>query len=289
MKWIKRLLLLAMFVVVFAGVLTFSAWWLSRGAPDWYGRKRVSSQELAAAARRAEQQVQRTLNWASEQARPQNATTTQPIDSFQISLTEDELNGFFQKWDTTFGWSERYGSFLSDPQLAIEDGHVIVAATVVDMNSVLSVELQPRLDAGKLKITMERVLAGRLPLPAGFWEPYRRRVEAAVARRLPRLQHEAAMSADGMANSDAVAAAMSQLLLDVLDQRPAAPVLFLPNIRNGKKCLPVKVTDVGVADKTLTLTVRAMSPSEREAMLRQIRAPRSARAASGVESGDSEP
>lgn len=276
MKWMKRLLLAAMFVVIFAGALALSAWWLSRGTPDWYGRKRATSQQLAEAARRAEQQVQRTLNWASEQARPQNVSSTQPVDGFQISLTEDELNGFFQKWDATFGWSERYGSFLTDPQIAIEDGHIILAATVADMNSVLSVELQPRLDAGKLRITMERVLAGRLPLPAGFWDPYRRRVEAAVARRLPRLQHDAKVSADGMASADTVAAAMSDLLLDVLAQRPAAPVLFLPNIKNGQKCLPVKLTDVEVADKTLTLTVRAMTPREREQMLEEIRAPRPA-------------
>jgi len=278
MKWLKRLLLAAVFVAVFVGVLALAAWWLSHGTPEWYGRKRATPQELAAAAHRAEQQVQRTLNWASEQGRPPHASSTQPADSFKISFTEDELNGFFQKWDNTFGWSEHYSSFLSDPQIVIEDGRLIAAATVTDMNSVLSAEFQPRLDEGELRVPVTRVLAGRLPLPQSFWDRYRGRAEAAVTGRLPTWQQTARITADGNANASAVAAAMSELLLDLLDQRPARPVLFLPYLKNGEKSLPVKLTGLEVGDKTLTLTVRAMTPLERQALIEHVRAWRSTEA-----------
>lgn len=278
MKWLKRLLLLVVFLVVFAGALALAAWWLARGTPEWYGRNRSTPQQLAAAAQRAELEVQRTLSWASDQAH-HPPSSTQPAQTFQITLTEDELNAFFQKWDNAFGWSDRYAGYLSDPQIVIQNGKLILAATVKDTNSVISIEFAPRLENGKLDLPVTRVLAGRLPLPQSFWDRYRQRLEAAMQSRLPEWQQRANITPDGKANEDTVAAAMSELLLDGLNDRPAEPVLFLPyDIRQNRKSLPVKLNDVQIAGKALMLTVQPMTGPQRQALLAHIRTLRPAEA-----------
>ena len=274
MKWLKRLLLLVVFFAVFAGVLGLGGLWLSRGTPQWYSRRRANPQELAAAAHRAEQEMARTLNWANQQAHSAPASqpaATQPAQPLDISLTEDELNGFFQKWSDLFGWEARYENYLSDPQIILQNHQFILAATVKQMNSVVSVVFEPRIEEGKLQMPVSQVLAGRLPLPRTFWDPYRDRLEASVDRHLPEWQENARISPAGAANSDAVAAAMGELLLDVLQNRPAKPVLFLPQAAQGHKSLPVKLTSVNVTDKSITLSVEPLDPSQRETLLKEIR------------------
>jgi hypothetical protein len=91
---------------------------------------------------------------------------------------------------------------------------------------------------------------------------------------LPRWQAGADILSNGTANSDAVAAAMSELLMDVLNDRPAPPVLFLPyDVSNRHRSLPVKLTHVGIASKTLTLEVQPLTPSQRHELLASLRAP----------------
>src|SRR5579863_1950333 len=107
MKWRRRLLLVAVFVAVFAATVSFTAWWLAHGQPEWYSRRRLDPKESAAAASRAEQQLQRTLSWAQDRQAEfvRNAASrpsSRPAQPLEISLTQDEVNGFFQKWDSTF-------------------------------------------------------------------------------------------------------------------------------------------------------------------------------------------
>lgn len=275
MKWLKRLLLLVVFLGVFAVAAGAIGVWLARGTPGWYARPRGTPQQLAAAAHRAEEQVQRTLSWASGQAH-HSPDTTAPApssdNSLQISLSEDEVNGFFAKWDQTFGWSGHYSRYLSDPQIVIEDGRLILAGAVKDLGSVMSIEFAPRLANGKLYMPVQRVLAGRLPLPQAFWDGYRRRLEQSVLARLPEWQARTEVGPDGTANSDAVAAAMGEMLLNVLNDRPTDPVLFLPySIQQNHRSLPVKLTGVQVADKMLTLTVEPMNAVERQTLVERIR------------------
>src|SRR6202035_5883966 len=107
MKWLKRLLLLVMFVGIVVGVIAAGGWWMSRRVPAWYARRHASPQETAAAAHRAERPAQRTVSWAQDQQAFADSSkvgppSTQPSKTLQIALTEDELNGFFQKWDNSF-------------------------------------------------------------------------------------------------------------------------------------------------------------------------------------------
>src|SRR5437763_6479248 len=114
MKWIKRLLLAVVFLVVFAAVLGIAGWKMLHGKPSWYLRKKQDPQAQAAAAERADRQIQSVLSWAQtaqrNQAHPDvaGAATTQPGDRHEIAFTEDELNAFFAKWDKKFQVSEKY-------------------------------------------------------------------------------------------------------------------------------------------------------------------------------------
>jgi uncharacterized protein YpmS len=276
-KWFKRLVLLLVFAGVFAITLAGVAWWLSQRPPAWLVHRGWTHEEMAAAAQRAERQMERTLNWAQDQqayaaSSRVGTPSTHPTQVHQISFTQDELNGFFQKWDASFGWSKRYEDYLSDPQLVIHEGRLILAATVKSMGAVVSIEFQPRLEGGKLNMPVERVLAGQLPLPAALWNSYRAQLETKAARMLPDWQQGAELLPNGSANPDAVKAGMSELLIDILEDRPARPILFLPaSIDHAGRCLAVKLTGVEIGDQSLTLTIEPVPIGERPALLEAIR------------------
>jgi hypothetical protein len=279
MKWAKRLLLAVVFLIVFAGAVALIGWRMFRGVPDWYAPNNRSVQEREAAYARADRQLQRVVHDAQEAQHRQALLATQPSGSaaadnqpIQISLTDDELNSFFQKWDQSFGWSAQYGKYLSDPQLVIHDGRLILAANIREMGTVMSIQFEPRLEDGKLVMPVAQVMAGRLPLPESFWGKYKQRLSERVREELADWQRGARIGADGSADSDAVAAGMSELLLDLLNDRPADAVLFLPyDIRRLKSGLPVRLTDIRIEGQTLMLTVTPLNPAERQQLLEHIR------------------
>ncbi|HSU65432.1 MAG TPA: hypothetical protein VLJ39_01045 [Tepidisphaeraceae bacterium] len=277
MKWLKRLVYLAVFLVVLAGALGAAGWWLSRRPPEWYSRRKATAQETQAAADRVQRQVQRTLSWAADQqayadSSRHGSPTTHPDQTLEISFTEDELNGFFQSWDSHFGWSNRYGDFVADPQIVLRDGQILLAAMVKQMGTVMSVEFDPKLVDGKLQMPVEQVRAGQLPLPESVWDHYRTQLVSQIGARLPDWQKGAQIRPNGTANADAVAAAMSELMQDLLTNRPAKPILFLPyDISNSQRSLPVKLTDIRISHGTLHLRVEPLTSSERQTLLRSIR------------------
>jgi hypothetical protein len=276
-KWRKKLLLIALFLAVFAGTLSLGAWRMAKGRPEWYQQRKLDPREVEAAAARAEQQLQATLSWAQDRqaennrSSSQSAPATSTAQALEISFTQDELNSFFQKWDSTFGWSGRYGRYFSDAQLVLLDGRLVLAATMVDVGTVLSVEFEPRLEDGKLYMPMTRLLAGRLPLPRPLWDRYRGRLESRVAVILPQWQHNAQITRQG-ANIDAISAAMAELILDALNDRPAPAALFLPyDMRSHPRSLPVNLIRFQIAGKTLTLTIEPMDAAQRDTTLSAIR------------------
>jgi hypothetical protein len=279
MKWKKRLLLAALFLAVFLVTLGIAVWWLAHGSPQWYVRHKLAPQEIEAAASRAERNLQATLSWAQDRQaeamvgglRPVNISPQIP-ESLEISFTQDELNGFFQKWDATFGWSERLRGYVSDPEIVLTPERLILAATVDDLGAVVSVEFEPRLEDDKLYFPVKRVLAGRLPLPRALWDRYRARMESRIRESLPSWQGSAQVTARGGANGDAVKAAMGELVLCALSDEPAPPVLFVPYSMNSRpKSLPVKLTALKIADQRLWLTVQPIDASQGRQLLSTIR------------------
>jgi hypothetical protein len=69
---------------------------------------------------------------------------------------------------------------------------------------------------------------------------------------------------------------MNTLLLHALNNEPADPILFLPHdgtITGEKAGFPVKLTDVRVANDSISLTVVPLTDAERKELLASIRKP----------------
>jgi hypothetical protein len=181
-KWFKRLLLtfaaLAVVLGLIGGYLYFFVY---HGTPDWYPRaKRIDPAAEAAAARRVEDKVAQTLNWASatqaQQDRARHANepavgtapksaanaTTRPgsprpglgdvgqqasAEPLQLSFTEEELNAFFAKWEKLYDWDKKYSQYITDPAIILHDGRIILAGRSKDLGTVLSAHFDPQLTA----------------------------------------------------------------------------------------------------------------------------------------------
>ena len=302
MKWLKRLLLaVACLLVLLIGGAAV-AWKMLRGRPDWYVEQHVDPQAQQAAAARAEDEVKRTIDWAAAQQAEERArltgaggaigtapatgsvaATTAPATrpnkrSLTVRFTEQELNAAFNKWGSVYHWDEKYGDSISDARVVLHENRIIFAGRVKEMNAVVSLHFEPVVQPdGRVRFELVRVLGGRLPLPQSMFDGYRRQLEEKVRGALPALQQGARIAPDGSANEKAVAAAMSKLLLRVLNDRPDDVALFLT--ANQGTRVPVKLTGVDIDGKTISATVELMNAAERAALLDRIKAPEAPAAA----------
>jgi hypothetical protein len=269
-------------LVVLLSVGAGVSYWAFRGTPDFYHKPHLTDQERADAFNEATQKIIRTREWAqdlwtSEQrataARGQATTApTQPARSYTVSFSEREVNAYLEQISIRDRWDEKYAKYVKDPTVVLRDGRIILAGTVPDIGAVASFHFAPSIDRqGQFRLTLARVLAGRLPMPDVLWSAQRERVEGAIRSRLPEWQRKAQIAPNGVANADAIAADAGKLLLEMLHDRPREPVLFLPF--EEKAAVPVRLTDVDVADGELTFTVVPVTPVERAALLERLREP----------------
>lgn len=283
MKWLKRIFYTCLVLVLAGAALLVGANELRKRKPDWYPSSLPNSAAIAAAADSVERKFTGIQSWvASSHAKsvrgekgtagPIGDADAEPEASKVISLTEDELNAFFAKWDQTLKWSGKYESQVTDPMLVLQDDRLILAATVKDADTLVSLHLEPKLDErGMLHLRLARVMGGRLPLPQLFWDRYRSTVTGMMTHKLDLLRGQAQIAADGTANAAAVGAAMNRLLLHSVNDEPAEPVLFLPHGANPKEGFPVKLTRVAIKDKTITMTVVPMNAAERKELIGRLR------------------
>jgi hypothetical protein len=281
-KLIKRTLLAVAVVLTVAAGLGY---WAFKGTPDFYQRPTMTAQERADAADRAVNKFIRTREWANDvwvneqrallagKGGATNPAATNPAGhAYTVSFTESELNAFFENWSKTQGWDAKYAKYIRDPEVVLRAERLIIVGTVADVGAVASFHFFPTIDdQGKFRLTLERVLAGRLPMPDMVWSAQREKLVNALQRRLPEWQSKAQIAPNGVANEDAIAADTSKLLFDVLNRRPREPVLFLPFKEHA--AVPVRLTAVHVTDGELSLTVEPMTATERATLLDRIRQP----------------
>jgi hypothetical protein len=123
-------------------------------------------------------------------------------------------------------------------------------------------------------MNLVRVLGGILPLPDAMWARQRTKVEQLLESKLPVYQQAAAFAPDGTANAAAASVGMNKLLLAVLRNEPADPVLFVPyDVKKLNRSVPVKITGVSIQNNTLSITAEQMTASERATLLERLRAP----------------
>jgi len=280
-KFLRWVLILVLVLVVIGVAAPLFVRHRMRTQPEWYPTARMAPDEEAAAANRADQKLIAARSEIAEAyaaqtraARAGQTPTTSPADSFVLSLTQDEINAWLPKWENELGWSHRIDQYLEDPTIIFRDQEIILAATVKDWSTIVSLHFVPQMEkeGGKLHITLSGVTAGTLPLPRVSWSGYQDRLLNSMNSRLADFQKRADIDQTGRANSAAVLAAMSELLIHALKDEPAEPVLFLPEqFGRNPRSLPVRITDVTVANKTLNLTVRPMDQEERAALLEHIK------------------
>jgi hypothetical protein len=252
-------------------------YFLARGTPDWYQPQLMTADERDAAAQRAtnklvEVQNQAALARAEEhQGRSQPPSMTgSPTDPITISFTDQEINAFFQKWSVWESVRASYEKYFTDPYIVIQNGQLILAGKLKELNAIASLEFEPRIDArGQLDLKLAHVLVGKLPLPQRLFAQYQDRATAGLEARLPMWRKYANIDSTGVANGNAISASMGQLLVNVLREQSSEPLLFLPMIEHG--CLPVRVSDVKIEDHTLMLIVHPMTFDERAELLQRIR------------------
>lgn len=271
-KWVKRILLSTAALLTIAAGLSY---WLFQGQPDWYQPRAIPAEQREALAQRAEEALIGANNWADQlkarTARQQSAAAAQndqPLpeleESHSVAFTEDELNALFQKWSKWNGWDQRLAKYVTDPVIALRGESIVLAGKINDIGAVASFYFKPQLDDnGQIKLTLSRVLAGRLPMPKAIWNSQRDRMAGAIQAKMPAWQQGAALAADGSANQDLIAASFGQAMIDVLSDRPAEANVFIQGV-------PMRVTDLKVAEEQLGLTVVPLNASERTDLLQRV-------------------
>jgi hypothetical protein len=276
-KWVKRTFLSFAVLLAIAAGLSF---WLVHAEPAWYRAKILAPAERDALAERAEQSMIGVTNWADEfraaavrrssGEEPATQPASLPKGTHAVAFSENELNALFQKWSQFNGWDDRLAKYVSDPVIAVRAGNLVLAGKLKEVNTIASFHFSPKIDEkGLLRLTLKRVMAGRLPLPNAIWTSQRDRMTSAILVRMPMWQASARIAPDGSANQDAILAAMGKTLLELLNDRPAEADIFINS-------MPVRVTELTVTEEQIGATVVPLTDDERQALLRHIKEPTNA-------------
>ncbi len=284
MRFFKRLLRISLLVLILGAIGLGVMHYLSTRIPSRYLPHFLTDAERAAAAWRLEhQKLPGLLNLAqksqandsaAQRARargvPVPPDATQPVASLTLSFTQDEINSFLWKWSQPY--QANYQQYVVNPFVSLEEGTIVLMATVPEFDRVVSAFFEPKLDEkGMLHSDLGSLKLGNLPLPQGLFSSKREKVESALRSRLPNWQNRAAIDPTGLANADAQSAWLGKLVLQLLNHQPSPAVIF---VRTDKsKTVPVRLTNVTVGKGALTITVQPMDASERAALLEQLRTP----------------
>jgi uncharacterized protein YpmS len=273
--WKRRVSICLAAVLIALLIVTVIGWRMMQGTPDWYQPLTLSDDDRAAAAQRVINKlvpIQNQAAFVRGSERHMRGPTTQETPVMTVSFSDEELTATFQDWSVLNNTKAAYEKFVLEPCVVMQDGRLILAGRFKELDTILSLHFAPRMDEqGKLSMQIERVLAGKLPLPTALFAKYQEKLAAAISLRQPAWRQSAAIDATGVANTAAVAAATSQQLLDVLYRRPAEPVVFLQVVSAGN--MPLKLREVEVKDHAIQLTVQPMTAEERAALLARIREP----------------
>lgn len=288
-KWTKRLSVSGAVLLGMLIVLVLICVILLRGTPDWYQPSVLSAEQRAAASQRATNKLAIVQNQAArvradEHAETQGGksttTTSRPGNAITISFTDEEINALIEDWTKLPDVRQIYERFMTEPRIAIQDGNLILAGKVKDLSAVASLHFEPKIDPqGMLSLKLVKILAGKLRLPAAVFGAYEEKLTKGIANRQPAWRRQADIDPSGLANSAAISAEMSDLVLSVLDDEPADPVMFLRQSPINNASIPVKISEVTVEDHSITMVVEPMTADQRAALLKRIREPAPAQAA----------
>ncbi len=279
MKKILKIGLIAVaLLVLVGGAAAFLGYSRFRSAPAWYKPSALSPEQVEAAAKSLEDKVSRDVQ--NQVARLRAAEAREPSEKpadreITASFTENELNAFWQKWSASAGWAADADKYVANPVVRLADGELILAGTVNDLDTVVSLHFapQPAADGQDATLKLAGIRGGMLPLPMGLISTQKAAVEKLLGSGSAALARRAAFAPDGAANPAAINAALADELLRLLDGESVGPVLFLPvtNAGGPPDFLPARVTSMTIADGKIDLTAKLLTPTERADLLDRLR------------------
>lgn len=236
--WIVTLGLL---LVVGAGV---GAYALLRSDPGWYERVKLDPVRQAAGERDLLDRLA-TLHNAVGRSHVEVDRAGAAWPTFEMKLTEDEVNGVISRWYAAEGGFRAALGELTEPHVRFLSDRVEIAGRSPTMDSLISIELSVTRDAsGAPTVRLGRPWAGRLPLSRSLID-----ADAAIAR----LQKDG--GADGL--PPPFVTALATLLRGDAVTPPIVPV---SSSFNGAKLLPAKVERLTIDGGTLIATLRPFKP-----------------------------
>ena len=206
-------------------------------------------------------------------ATPSSAPDAAPV---RVSFTGPELDTYFTKWLKDSGFEGRLTSHLTGPRVGVQDGHVILAGEMKEVGAVVSLHFLPTLDAdGAAHLRLDGTYVGRLAVPSGYFDEFRKKSLGALREGEPTLRQQAEINADGQADDAAVQLTMRRQILTLFEGDEVSPLVIFPPVA-GHGRVPARVTLLQVDGDALTLGVELMDKVARRELLRSLNSPVSA-------------
>jgi hypothetical protein len=282
-KWVRK------FAIYMAGLWAITACvslysvYLARSTPDWYVTQRPSESDEGDLANQSVQTATDLFSYASDVGAAQRreflaGSSGSSMLPRTFILNENQLNALLSRWESNVGANSaaKMGRYISDPRVALRKGSFIVAGLVHDMgmisNSVVSVELRPEIDEqGNLWPKLSHIYNGKLPVPLKLLERPRKNLQTAMEDALPEWQLAAGVGGDGLGNAKAATAAAAEILLAGLADKSANAVFLVPcAVGDMKKSVPLRITDLTISDRRLSITLAPLSSAELRTLLQKI-------------------
>ena len=285
MKKLLKLTLLAVGLIVVVGAaVAYLGYSRFRSVPDWYRNAALTPAEVEAGAKSLEDKVSRDVQnqvarLRAAKAREASAgpTATDPpaeIAEINASFTEAELNGFWQKWSGEAGWAADAAKYVSNPVIRLADGELILAGTVKDLDTVVSLHFSPQSAPGKdVALKLVGIRGGMLPLPVSIVSSQKAALSKLLTSGTRGLAKRARFGPDGAANHATINAELADELMRLLNSEPVEPILFLPvtNFGGSPDYLPARVTSMTVSDGKVDLTAKLLDAAGRAELLDRLR------------------
>ena len=290
LKIVGVVALLAIAALVGGGIYVYRG---VHSIPLFYQRPALSGEERLAAIANVERKVltfQSDLDAAYALAQvdaqadatapatgPANGPATGPAaaraQAVEISFSGPELDTYFRKWMDDAGYTQRVGKYMTDPRIALHEGHVVLAGRMPDFGSVVSLHFLPSVDgSGVATLKLAGVYAGSIPLPEATFGEFKQRMAGALTEDGTALSREADISTAGIANAAAIRLGTQVQLLKMLRGQDLPGLVIFPGLA-GRGNVPARVVEMSVEPEGLHLGVRLLTARQRAELLESLKQP----------------
>ena len=274
--------LLLLIAAAGAGLYLYRA---AHSAPAFYQAVALSGEERLRAIESVERKVlnlqgELDRDYARLRRQQQKSPATVPAAgdagdaaATRVAFTGPELDTYFNKWLKDSGYEDSLSRYLSGPRIAVQDGRLILAGRMKDFDAVVSLRFVPSVDgAGVARLRLDGTYVGRLPVPAAAFDSFRSKSVDALSRHEPELRGKATIRPDGEASDEAILLTMQRQVLALFEGRDVSPLVIFPPVA-GHGRVPARVSQLQIADETLTLGVELMGPAARRELLDRLKSP----------------